>query len=515
MAVGVLLRLPALVAWGASLLLGVGLGRALTQWRIAKVRRAGFEMRWCEPVRRLRIARGQHTEITAEIINHDRRTVRCSKLRVISDNNLKLTLVPQRVEIPPGHSVVLSLRVEGKRVGQHGIHGLCLDLSSGPELFSVPLTFANPFGIEVLPRTYRRRARSAVGGRNRRESPHGHPRRHHGESGEFSEIRDHQPGDPFRRIAWRASARRGKLLVRDYELQEHEVVWLLLDASVELWAGPPGSAPLDLAIDELGSIADRHLSMGDSVGLVIAGARPLAWLEPQSGVMALGKVLEALAFRAHTQDADRSGLDEQETGAWVLEHMRSLDPSVSGNTGRAALGRVATEAASLTRKAPFSPTVQASTEREQALRQYLAAFGIASPARLQQDRSNTDQVLSEALEKIVRARPRATRVYLCSPSPDRSSLSVLQQALQRARRNHIQLTWVRSPYEAALDSLAVTQEGQQAKLDVLEAVTEAVKLRMQVIERYGDGALHHLGVKLYRPTTQGRLHRPRHGVVDE
>ena len=48
--------------------------------------------------------------------------------------------------------------------------------------------------------------------------------------------------------------------------EEREVVWLMLDASVELWAGAEGKAPLDAAVEECATLAVRHLARGDPRG---------------------------------------------------------------------------------------------------------------------------------------------------------------------------------------------------------------------------------------------------------
>jgi hypothetical protein len=129
------------------------------------------------------------------------------------------------------------------------------------------------------------------------------------------------------------------------------------------------------------------------------------------------------------------------------------------------------------------------------LRQYLAAFGISSPARLQQDRVKTDHALCAALDKIATTRPRATRLYLCSPTPDATSLATLQASLLKLPRRHVHITWVRVPYEPALDALE-QHPPQSSNSDTLRAVTGAVKIRMQVLQEQGEKSLRRLGVRV-------------------
>ena len=83
----------------------------------------------------------------------------------------------------------------------------------------------------------------------------------------------------------------------------------VLDASVELWAGAPGTAALDRAVDEAWTIADRHLKGGDFVGLAVVAARTLAWIEPGSSPGHAVKIATALAHSTSCLDPDRSGLD--------------------------------------------------------------------------------------------------------------------------------------------------------------------------------------------------------------
>jgi hypothetical protein len=178
------------------------------------------------------------------------------------------------------------------------------------------------------------------------------------------------------------------------------------------------------------------------------------------------------------------------------------------------MAALAEKAGATLQQAPFPQiTANAPTERERTLRRYLAAFGISSPARLQQDRSKTDAVLAETLLEITRARPRATRVCLCSPSPDASTLATLREALARLRRHHIQLTWLPSAYEPAL-ALLGNPTSQDSNAESLRTVSHAVRLRMRVLARQGDSALQRLGVKLYRAKRHS-LPPPRPGAKSD
>lgn len=47
---------------------------------------------------------------------------------------------------------------------------------------------------------------------------------------EFDSLRDYQPGDELRKISWTATARRGKLVTRQFTVERSQQVWMMLDA---------------------------------------------------------------------------------------------------------------------------------------------------------------------------------------------------------------------------------------------------------------------------------------------
>jgi uncharacterized protein (DUF58 family) len=47
---------------------------------------------------------------------------------------------------------------------------------------------------------------------------------------DFENLRDYQPGDELRNVSWTATARRGKLVTRQFTVERSQQVWVVLDA---------------------------------------------------------------------------------------------------------------------------------------------------------------------------------------------------------------------------------------------------------------------------------------------
>ncbi|MDX2051071.1 MAG: DUF58 domain-containing protein [Polyangiaceae bacterium] len=488
--VGLLLQLGPVVAFGGSLLAGLAIARAVTRVGIARIRAAGFEMLWRGDEREVTAARGDVVELEAEIRNRDTRAARYVELRAVASPNLIVTLDPPSGEVPALGRLNVTVRVQTPRVGRHGIHGLSLEVQGSPGLFEVPLTFANPFGIEVMPQSFGSTQRSARGGRSRRVARDGLAGPLSGDGTDLRELRELRPGDPFKRIAWKATARRGKLMVRDFEREERDVVWLLLDASVELWAGTPGQAPLDRAIDEVARVAHYFTRRGDQVGLGILAARNLAWISPQRGPAQLNRIQTALALQTATIDADRSDWDEGDAAARALEHMRPLDPVGTHQLRSRDVERIARRADRLRARAPFKRADPFSrTPRDKSLRRYLSLFGIGSPARLEPERTLTDIQLLEALRRARTEGPRASLIYVWSEPPDPLTRPNMAQALAKHKSARTAIRWV---------SMRTAESVTESASVMSDVANDAVKLRAQLAQERGERELRRLGIRVER-----------------
>jgi uncharacterized protein (DUF58 family) len=492
-ALGAAARLAPVVAFGGAMLLAVALGRAIALVAVTRLRAAGFEMVWSGATRVQRMARGTTLVLEGELRNRGADAVRAVAVRPLVSSLLEAEVEPRVIDLPAGTRARVDILVKAKRVGRWGVHGLALEVRGTPlggeGLYEVPLLFANPLGVEVLPPSFTAFLASPRGGRARRASELGRPARLAGAGDEMRELRDHVPGDPFKRIAWKASARRGRLLVREMEREERDVVWLVLDASVELWAGKPGAAPLDRAIDELSAVAVRHLRAGDRVGLTVSASRLRSWIAPDQGA-AHGEVLAgALASAASCVDADRSELDEVEVAQRVAEHARPLDLRGLGDLRRGDLDGLATRAAELRGRAPFAPRLPfAPTPRERSLRHYLASFGIESPPRVDGERQRAETTLATVLDRLATEKPRASLVHVWAPAPAHPGTTA--PAVAALRRHRIEVRWTLPAYDAGLGAEV------ERRSPVADVVDDAVRLRAHATRSRGERMLRRLGVRV-------------------
>ena len=112
-----------------------------------------------------------------------------------------------------------------------------------------------------------------------------------GDGIEFADIRPFAPGDRVRRVNWRASARRGDLVVNELHPERNTDVVLFLDSFSEARGESEGT--LDLTVRAAAALAEKYLARKDRVGVIGFGG-VLRWLLPASGVVQLYRILDSL-----------------------------------------------------------------------------------------------------------------------------------------------------------------------------------------------------------------------------
>jgi uncharacterized protein (DUF58 family) len=122
---------------------------------------------------------------------------------------------------------------------------------------------------------------------------------------EFESLREYQDGDEYRDICWTASARRAKLVTRQYQIERSQTVWIVIDAGRLMRARVGGFSKLDQAVNAALSLAQVALYSGDQVGLIAYGRGIRQQLPAAKGSAHLRQMIERLAMvHEETSEAD-------------------------------------------------------------------------------------------------------------------------------------------------------------------------------------------------------------------
>ncbi len=115
-----------------------------------------------------------------------------------------------------------------------------------------------------------------------------------GEGREFESLRDYVRGDELRHISWSATARRGKLVTRQYQIERDQTILIALDAGRLMTARIEQETKLDSAVHATLALMSAAARGGDNAGIVVFGRRIKSYLPPKRGGEHMDAALEAL-----------------------------------------------------------------------------------------------------------------------------------------------------------------------------------------------------------------------------
>ncbi|HEY0797921.1 MAG TPA: DUF58 domain-containing protein [Candidatus Baltobacteraceae bacterium] len=100
---------------------------------------------------------------------------------------------------------------------------------------------------------------------------------------EFESMREYAPDDAFRNIDWKTSARRGRLMVQQREIERSQQVLILLDCGRLMVARMGAQRKFDYALTAGLSVARVAQTAGDNVGLIAFAGKPILSIAPRRG----------------------------------------------------------------------------------------------------------------------------------------------------------------------------------------------------------------------------------------
>jgi uncharacterized protein (DUF58 family) len=107
-----------------------------------------------------------------------------------------------------------------------------------------------------------------------------HRHRRPGSGSELLDLRDYMPGDPPRMIAWKASARRDRLMTKEFESEVPIRCTLFLDTSGTVRVGLPGENALARLVEVVAAVAQANTRVRDLTGLCLFDERTTSYVKP-------------------------------------------------------------------------------------------------------------------------------------------------------------------------------------------------------------------------------------------
>jgi len=160
----------------------------------------------------------------------------------------------------------------------------------------------------------------------------------------FESLRDYARGDDTRRLDWKATARHGRLIVRQHEAERSQTLMLCIDAGRLMAERFAGLQRLDHALAAALVLADVARAWRDKVGVLVFSDRQHVLLSPGRRLDDLPRRLAAVEARPVEPDYPHALATVARTlggRALVIVFSDAVDAEVSGPlaAGLAHLGR--------------------------------------------------------------------------------------------------------------------------------------------------------------------------------
>jgi uncharacterized protein (DUF58 family) len=207
--------------------------------------------------------------------------------------------LPKRTDVAAGSRVLVTYHVRPGRRGLYELGDHHLRWPTPLGLWQRQLRIRSRHPVRVYPdvqavRSYELLARQSLENRLVRTV------RLRGGENEFEALRDYQRDDDYRAIDWKATARRQKLITREYQQERNQSVLCMLDCGRLMTAESQGLSQLDHALNAVLMLSHVATRAGDQMGLCAFDTRVRAYLPPQGGRRSVQRVIAA-SYDIHAQ----------------------------------------------------------------------------------------------------------------------------------------------------------------------------------------------------------------------
>ena len=247
---------------------------------------------------RLRVANAAGLRVRLELFDHHPPTFESEGL-------------PRRLDLARGQWTEVAYRVRPVARGEAKFDPAEARLHSPLGLWLVRRYVGQPSKVRVYP-NFRALAKYTLLATDNRLSQIGVLQvRRRGEGTEFHQLREYREGDAQRTIDWKATARTGRLISREYEEEKDQRVLLVIDCGRRMASKDDELSHFDHALNAALLLAHVALRQGDAVGMMtMAGVN--RYCEPRKSVAAVNAILNRVYDIEPTLDIPDYHLAAQE-----------------------------------------------------------------------------------------------------------------------------------------------------------------------------------------------------------
>jgi uncharacterized protein (DUF58 family) len=234
---------------------------------------------------------GRPNVITLEVRSGARRRLAVSVADDLFDT-AECADLPAQLDLAARGAGTVRYHVRPSRRGAHVLGDHHVRYLSPLGLWIRQTTIPAETPVKVYPDVQAVRAYDLMARQDRDPAALRSSRRRGGES-EFERLREYRRGDEFRSIDWKATARRQKLISREYQLESNQNLMFLLDAGRLMTAQSQGLSLFDHALNATLMLSHVAARAGDRVGLLAFSDGIKSYAPPAGGAGAARRVIQA------------------------------------------------------------------------------------------------------------------------------------------------------------------------------------------------------------------------------
>ncbi len=299
------------VAWPVALALTLAAFVALVVADLALLR-GTVEITRIVPAR---FALARREELRYEIVNRAGSARRVAIVEAQAER-LAIDLGEARAELPPQTRATVSLGIVPRERGRTVLRSYHARLLSPLAIVELRRNYRVPVGVRVMPDLSALDRGGDLVARSKLLEAGLRRLRRRGAGGEFESLREYTVDDAFRSIDWKASARRGKPMVAQYEVERAQQIVVALDAGRLMSPRLGDRRKLDYAVSAALALAAMARLAADRIGVVAFAAELIARVAPVSGAQhgaQLTDLLSDLEPRFEESDYERAFLEIERT----------------------------------------------------------------------------------------------------------------------------------------------------------------------------------------------------------